>query len=78
MSAIAYFILQNSIVKSHKDNTDLQKSIGKNSKTTFSLVLYILGMIISFYSPIIGIISYITVLIIWFIPNKKIEQNLTN
>ena len=43
-------------------------------KGTISLVVYILGILISYYYPIVSAILYLLVGIMWLIPDKRIER----
>lgn len=76
MSAIAYFILQRIIISYHKKEFTLRKAIGKGKKGKISVLIYIVGIVLSFYSSWGAIICYIIVAIIWFLPDKRIEKNI--
>ncbi|PCJ98016.1 MAG: hypothetical protein COA50_03545 [Flavobacteriaceae bacterium] len=75
MSGIAYFILQRAILKSHGKNFALHQVIGKDLKGKLSVLIYLVGIGISFYSSWAAIACYILVAIIWFIPDSRIEKN---
>ncbi|GBD91777.1 hypothetical protein BMS3Abin04_02509 [bacterium BMS3Abin04] len=77
MSAIAYFILQGFIIRHHDNDFALRKAIGKDIKGKISLILYIVGVAISYVNTWIAIIVYIAVAIIWFVPDKRIENSIT-
>ena len=76
MSAVAYFILQNIIIKHHESDFALRKTIGKGLKGIISVVIYIIGIALSFYNSWIAILCYIIVAIFWFLPDKRIEKNI--
>lgn len=76
MSAIAYTILQYSIINSHNEDFLLRKVAGKGYKNKVSIGLYLLGIGLSYINPIISIICYVIVPCLWAIPNKKIEQEM--
>lgn len=76
MSAIAYFLLQNVILKYHKEDFALRKAIGKDLKGKLSVAIYIIGIASSFYFTWVAISCYLLVAIIWFIPDKRIEKTL--
>jgi len=78
MSGLAYYILQNSIINHHNDDFTLRKIIGKNVKGKLSVILYLAGIIISFFNVWIAILSYIVVAVIWVIPDKRLENNSNN
>lgn len=74
--AIAYFILQSIIIKSHDDEFALKKAIGSDIKGKISIIFYVLGIGCSFLNTWLAIVLYAVVAIIWLIPDKRIEKNL--
>ena len=76
MSAISYTILQNTIIKHHDDDFVLKKAIGGDLKGKLSLLIYLAGFLLSFVNTWIGISAYIIVVIIWIIPDKRVEKNI--
>ncbi|MDO7173239.1 TMEM175 family protein [Mariniflexile sp. AS56] len=75
-AAIAYFILQFLIIKSHGENSLLSKALGKDLKGKISPILYIIGVIFAFYNIYISGAVYILVAIMWLIPDTRIEKAL--
>ena len=78
MSGFAYKILQKTIIRQQGANSLLASAIGADCKGTLSLVLYIIGITLSLFTPIIACIIYTTVAVIWFIPDQRIERVLLN
>jgi uncharacterized membrane protein len=76
MSAIAFYILQWAIIHYHDDDFALRKAIGKDLKGKLSLVLYVVGLLLSFVNPWFAISCYVFVAIMWFVPDKRIEKNI--
>lgn len=76
LCAIAYFILQHAILRFHGDDFALKKHIGKDFKGKMSLLLYIIGLSLSFVNSWFAIACYILVAIIWFVPDKRIEKTI--
>jgi uncharacterized membrane protein len=76
MSGIAFNILQAAIVKHHKEDYDLKKIFGKNRKSKISLLIYFIGLILSFFYPWVSILCYVIVAIFWVIPDKRIENSI--
>ncbi len=74
MSAIAYFILQGTIMRYHQEDFALKKAIGRDIKGKMSLFIYIGGLISAFYFVWIAIGCYIAVAVIWIIPDRRIEK----
>ncbi|TRZ41873.1 TMEM175 family protein [Robertkochia solimangrovi] len=74
MAAIAYRILVWKVMKYEGSNSKLKKAFGKDLKGLISILFYALGVIISFWIPIISLMLYIVVAIIWIVPDKRIEK----
>ena len=73
-AAVAYFILQNVIIRSQGKESLLAKAVGGDIKGKLSPVFYLAGIAVSFVSPIISEILYVGVALIWLIPDKRIER----
>ncbi len=78
MAAIAYFILQNRILKHHGHDSLLARALGKNLKGKISPVLYLIAIGFCFISPLVSGSIYVLVALIWLIPDKRIEIILKN
>ncbi len=76
MAGIAYYFLAHSLIHLHGKNSTVAKALGKDRKGILSVVLYILGVGLSFINPRIGFSFYALVAAIWFIPDKRIEEKL--
>jgi uncharacterized membrane protein len=76
MNAIAYFILQYTIIAKHGKDSILSKALGKDFKGKTSVVLYIIAVVLTKYYTVIAGILYIIVAIMWLIPDKRIEKIL--
>lgn len=76
MAAIAYFILQQSIIRAQGDFSLLKQAVGDDLKGKVSPVLYIIGIVGSWFSPWVGGAMYVLVALIWLAPDKRIEKVL--
>ena len=76
MSGLAFFILQSAIINHHGKDFALRKVIGKGIKGKLSLVLYTIGLLLSFVNPWIAIACYVFVAIMWVVPDRRIEKNI--
>jgi uncharacterized membrane protein len=74
--AIAYTILVRVILKSHGQDSDIAKAIGNDAKGTVSLLLYAIAIPLAFYFPWVAGGLYLTVALIWLIPDRRIEKAL--
>ena len=78
MAAIAYFILQKTIIASQGDGSLLAKAVGRDIKGKLSSLLYIAGVVAAFYSPILSGLIYAAVALMWLIPDSRIERVIGN
>ncbi|KAB1158078.1 TMEM175 family protein [Flavobacterium luteum] len=74
MAGFAYWILQKVIIKIQGKNSILKKAIGKDFKGYASLILYVLGIFVSFYNLRMAGAIYIIVALMWLLPDKRIER----
>ena len=78
MAAIAYLILQKSIIVSQGEGSLLAKAVGRDFKSKLSSLLYVAGVIAAFYSPILSGLIYAAVALMWLIPDSRIERVIGN
>ena len=76
LAAIAYFILQSTIIRTEGPESALATAIGRDVKGKASLILYLAAISLAFVHPAISDASYIGVALIWFIPDRRIERSL--
>lgn len=76
MSAFAYTILQFRIMANQGNDSALAKAIGRDLKGKASVVLYLLGILSSFYNSLLAGGFYVAVALMWIIPDKRIEKIL--
>lgn len=76
MSAVAFSILQYAIVKHQGENSSLKEILGKRRKEKISPLIYLVGFATSFFMPWLAVACYVTVALIWLIPNRLIENNI--
>jgi uncharacterized membrane protein len=74
MNAIAYYILQNVILKHHGKDSLLSKALGKDYKGKSSVVLYLIAVLVSKNYTEISAAIYVLVAFIWLVPDKRIER----
>lgn len=74
MNAIAYSILATLLIRSEGKDCALAKAMDGGMKGKISVVLYAVGIILSFINPRISLGVYVAVAVIWFIPDPRIER----
>lgn len=78
MASIAYWILENIIIKQQGSNSILGKAVGKDWKGKSSPIIYIIAIISSFWLTWLAVGLYVLVALMWLIPDKRIEVALTH
>jgi TMEM175 potassium channel family protein len=73
MAAIGYHWLQQAIVAAHGGKSMLAVAVGRDVKGKLSMVLYIGAIGLSFLSQWIALCIYVTVALIWLVPDRRIE-----
>jgi uncharacterized membrane protein len=76
MCAIAYAILARALTAHHRENKALAEAIGKDTKGWISILIYIVGIASSLLHPWLGFAMYISVAIMWLIPDRRIEKRV--
>jgi uncharacterized membrane protein len=76
MAAIAYFLLQNTIIHAQGPGSILQKALGRDWKGKLSPFLYLAAIGATLLSPWISAAIYVIAALIWLIPDRRIEKVL--
>jgi uncharacterized membrane protein len=72
-AAIAYYILQTVIIKSHGTDSILARAVGNDLKGKISPILYVIAIGSSWISGWISGAIYMLVALIWLVPDRRIE-----
>ncbi|MCB9170079.1 MAG: DUF1211 domain-containing protein [Flavobacteriales bacterium] len=75
--ALAWVVLQRAIIRIEGKDSALAKAVGRDRKGRISQVCYISAIPLAFVHPAIAGGLYITVALIWIIPDRRIEKQLT-
>jgi len=74
MSAVAYTILQTSILACQSENPKLRAAIGSDWKGKLSLALYIAAIPLAFLEQWLSDAIYVAVALLWLVPDRRIEE----
>ncbi|MBW4035414.1 MAG: DUF1211 domain-containing protein [Proteobacteria bacterium] len=74
MPAIAWYILQTTIIRAQGNNSALSKAIGRDLKGKTSPILYTTGIILAFINTTLADALYALVALLWLIPDRRVEQ----
>ena len=76
MAAGAYWLLQQAIIASEGPTSVLRRAVGADWKGKLSPVLYLIAIALTFWSPRLAQAIYISVALLWLVPDRRIEHAL--
>ena len=76
MAAIAYWVLQQTIIASEGADSVLKTAVGGDWKGKLSPVVYVAAIVSSFWVPWLAQALYLSVALLWLIPDRRIEHAL--
>ncbi len=76
MSAMAYYLLERSLLRLHGKETALAIALGNHTKDRLSIVLYVAAIALAFVSRWIALAIYVLVALLWLVPDRRIERVL--
>jgi uncharacterized membrane protein len=75
-AAVAYTILVKALIRLHGRDSTLARAIGLDRKGWLSLALYTSSIPAAWVSPWLAGAGYVSVAIIWLVPDRRIEKAL--
>jgi uncharacterized membrane protein len=75
-AAVAYFVLQTTIVHRQGANSTLAAAIGRDVKGKVSPVLYAVGIAAAYLNRWLAIGAYVLVALIWLVPDRRVERTI--
>lgn len=76
MAAIAYWLLEQTIIASEGPASVLRQAVGRDWKGKLSPVLYSAAIAATFLAPWVAQAIYVGVAILWLVPDPRIEREL--
>jgi len=76
MAALAYYVLQQTIIRAQGDGSILKKAVGHDGKGKLSLVLYVVSIVATFRSTLVAQAIFVLVALVWLIPDRRIKRVL--
>jgi uncharacterized membrane protein len=76
LAAIAYYILQQTIIRSQGPASRLKAAVGRDVKGRISPVIYAVAIGAAFIEPWISDGLYVLVAMIWLVPDRRIESRV--
>lgn len=76
MAAMAYTILQNTIIAAQGSDSKLLAAVGNDRKGKLSLLMYLVAIPMAFVNQWISDGIYVAVALVWLVPDPRIEGAL--
>ncbi|MFF2318382.1 TMEM175 family protein [Arthrobacter sp. NPDC058097] len=76
-AAIAYFILEQALIRQQGRDGPLAQAIGRDWKGKASPLIYVAGLGLTTVQPLLGVAAYTIVALIWLIPDRRVEHFVT-
>jgi uncharacterized membrane protein len=77
-AAIAYYILQSTIIAQQGANSKLRAAIGRDLKGKLSPLIYLAAIALAFVHEGIAQALYVFAALIWLVPDRRIEAKLND
>ena len=74
LAAVAYWILQRTIMRSQGRESVLARAVGRDVKGKLSPLFYMLAIPAAFVRPWIAGALYVAVALMWLLPDRRIER----
>jgi uncharacterized membrane protein len=78
MCAVAFTLLTTLMVRHQGEKSVLAAALGRDYKGKLSIASYALAIPLAFYISMASIALYVLVAAMWFIPDRRIERQLTD
>jgi TMEM175 potassium channel family protein len=76
MCGVAYTILLRTILAVPGANQRLAAAVGRDRKGTLSMALYAVGIALAFVNQWLSDAAYVSVALLWLIPDRRIERGV--
>jgi uncharacterized membrane protein len=75
-AAIAYYILQSTIISQQGADSKLKAAIGNDLKGKLSPLIYVAAILLAFVNHWISEALYVAAALMWLVPDRRIESKL--
>jgi TMEM175 potassium channel family protein len=75
-AAVAYYLLQLRMLRIPGTGERLREVLGRDLKGKLSPVIYVIGILLAFIEPWLGLIPFVIVALMWLVPDPRVEHYL--
>ena len=76
LAGCAYYILSRLLVARHGAESPLARAMGRDRKGRISMGLYVVAVAVAFVAPYVSCAIFVSVMIMWLVPDRRIEKVL--
>lgn len=76
MCALAFLILEKSAIKHEGQESNIGQALANRWKERISTTGYFSGIILAFFYPIISLLIFYSIALLWIMPDQRIENRL--
>ncbi|MGH8979832.1 MAG: TMEM175 family protein [Acidimicrobiales bacterium] len=76
LSAVAYYLLQSTIIAEQGPGSKLRAAVGKDWKGRASPAIYVAAIGLTFADHWVGLALYVVVALMWLVPDRRLERTL--
>lgn len=73
MAAAGFYLLEQRILATDGGNHTLKTALGSNLKGKLSPFCYVVGIVLAYFSPLLGQLVYALMAAVWLIPDRGME-----
>ena len=78
LSGISYYILTRALLAIHPADSVLASALGRDFKGKISVVIYLVAIPLAFVRAWLACAIYILVVVIWLVPDRRIERTIAS
>jgi uncharacterized membrane protein len=75
-SALAYYALQRAIIRDQGEGSVLATAVGRDWKGKASPMVYAIGIGLAFVSPVLAVVVYVGLALLWLVPDRRLERTI--
>jgi uncharacterized membrane protein len=76
LAGCAYYLLSRLLIARHGAESPLARAVGSDRKGRASVALYVVAVVVAFPAPWVSCLIFVGVMIMWLLPDRRIEKVL--
>ncbi|CAM3310058.1 TMEM175 family protein [Aquirufa ecclesiirivi] len=76
MCALSFLFLEKSAIKHEGEESNIGQALANRWKERISTTGYFSGIILAFFYPIISLLIFYSIVLLWILPDQRIEKRL--